>query len=387
VNPDERIKGLRRAPVLLAHLLGQSRYDFVYDQLSISVRGMGLAKRWNLLRAGLNLAWRRAQPWAMPLHVQIELSSLCNLRCSMCPTGNRELQRPGRFMETDLFRRLWDELGPYLLTCSLWAWGESLLHPRFREILAIAERHPVVTMASTNGQVLDREPVLDALLAHPPTYLIVALDGLSDETNAQVRVGARLAPALAGVEYLAREKRRRGQRLPVLILRTIAMKHNQHELPRGRTFAAEHGFDVFALRSLATVPTPAAGAQHDRLIPDAARLRAYEYRNNRRLRRDDFVCMQPFWFPSVFADGTVVACEQDVQASRPLGRVAEGIRFSDLWRGAAAAELRREIRGDRAAPSFCRDCPARDRPRHDVTLEATCLRPGLSPLVLGEREP
>jgi MoaA/NifB/PqqE/SkfB family radical SAM enzyme len=387
VNLAERIHGVLRTPVLLDHLLRQGRYDFVYDQLSISVRGMTAAKRLNLMRAGLNLAWRRLRPWALPLHLQVELSSLCDLRCSFCPTGNRELRRPGRFMAPELFRRLWDELAPTLLTCSLWAWGESLLHPELREMLAIARSRPVVTMASTNGQVLDRKPVVEALLAHPPTYLIVALDGLSDDTNAQVRVGARLAPALAGVAELAREKKRREQRLPVLVLRTIAMKHNQHELPRAKAFAAEHGFDMFALRSLATVPTPAAGAHHDRLIPDAARLRGYEYRDGRRVRRDGFVCMQPFWFPTVFADGTLVGCEQDAQASRSLGRVAGATRFSDLWSGALAEQLRREVREGGESPLFCRECPARDRPRHDVTVEATSLVPGLTPLILDERKP
>jgi len=387
VNLPERIHSLLRAPVLLDQLLRQSRYDFVYDQLSISVRGMSAAKRLNLARAGLNLAWRRLRPWALPLHLQVELSSLCDLRCSFCPTGRRELRRPGQFMRPELFRRLWDELAPTLLTCSLWAWGESLLHPQLREMLAIARSHPVVTLASTNGQVLDREPVVEALLAHPPTYLIVALDGLSDDTNTKVRLGARLAPALAGVAALAREKKRRGQRLPVLVLRTIAMKHNEHELPRAKAFAVEHGFDMFALRSLAAVPTPAAGADHDRLVPDAARLRAYDYLDGRRVRRDNFVCMQPFWFPTVFVDGTLVGCEQDAQASRPLGRIEGTTRFSDLWSGALAEQLRREVRADSEGPLFCRECPARDRLRHDVTVEATSFVPGLSPLVLDERKP
>jgi MoaA/NifB/PqqE/SkfB family radical SAM enzyme len=378
---------LLRAPLIASRLLRDGRYDFVYDGLRISVRGMKPAKQRNLVRAGLNLAWRRLRPWAMPLHVQLELSSLCNLRCPICPTGNRELERPGGFMPVDLFARAWDELGPYLLTSSLWAWGEALLHPELREILAIARRHPVITLLSTNGQILDQERVTSALLAEPPTYLIVALDGLTDATNTQVRVGARLAPALAGVEHLAREKRRRGQRLPILVLRTIAMKHNQHELGRSEDFARAHGFDMFALRSLATVPTPMAGAEHDRRIPDGPQLRAYDYRDGARVEREDHRCMQPFWFPSMFVDGTVVCCEQDVQAKYPLGSLAEPVPWRTVWNGDEAARLRAEVREGGGRLAFCRECPTRDRPRHDLTVEATCFSSGLAPLIWDARKP
>ena len=55
--------------------------------------------------------------------------------------------------------------------------------------------------------------------AHPPTYLIVAIDGLTDETNS-VYQGARLAPALEGVRALADWKERSGHAPLSTCLRT-----------------------------------------------------------------------------------------------------------------------------------------------------------------------
>ena len=83
-------------------------------------------------------------------------------------------------------------MAPYLLTASLWAWGEPLLHPRLKEILRAARKHDVVTLLSTNGQCLDNDRVLEALIEEPPAYLILAIDGLTDQTNSAYRVGARL---------------------------------------------------------------------------------------------------------------------------------------------------------------------------------------------------
>ncbi len=108
------------------------------------------------------------------------------------------------------------EAGPYVLTASLWAWGEPTLHPRLKQVLRAARRHDVITLLSTNGQRLNDERVLEALIEEPPTYLVVASDGLTDETNSAYWAGARIAPILDGVKRLAEMKRRRGQRAPVL---------------------------------------------------------------------------------------------------------------------------------------------------------------------------
>ena len=74
-----------------------------------------------------------------------------------------------------------EEVGPYLVTVVLWAWGEPLLHPQLPEAVRIATRHGVPVLVSTNGQNLGDQKVLEGLIRHPPTYLIVAIDGLVRE--------------------------------------------------------------------------------------------------------------------------------------------------------------------------------------------------------------
>lgn len=140
-----------------------------------------------------------------------------------------------------------DQVGPYLLTLTLWGWGESLLHPELGTILQSAATQPMVTLLSTNGQHLDNARAIEALTRHPPTFLIVAIDGLTDATNARLRVGAKLDPVLRAVRALADQKARTAQTFPILHMRFIAMKHNQHEIPQLAEFAAAHGFDQVAV--------------------------------------------------------------------------------------------------------------------------------------------
>jgi len=376
-----RVQALLRSPLLAARLAA-GRYDFVYDQMPISLRGISWRGRANLLRSGMNLLHRRSRPWSRPLHMQFELTSVCNLRCPVCPTGIGELERNIRYMDADLFERVYAETAPYLLTASLWGWGEPLLHPRLRDILRTASRYPAVTFLSTNGARLGREPVIEALLEFPPTYLIVAVDGLSDETNARFRVGARLEPILAAVRELARLKRVDGRRLPILHMRFMVMEHNEHEVPRVEAFARDQGFDMLSLRTLALVDSERTLRAHQEMIPNSPDFRAYAYDGAERIRLSDYVCMQPFWFPSVYADGRVVSCEQDYNASQPSGSVADGRTFMEVWNGAAAARVRQTVRDRPQDYSFCRNCPSWDRTITDTSFRAVFFDPALSnPLV------
>ena len=78
------------------------------------------------------------QPWSWPVHMQIELTNYCNLKCPVCPTGIGAINRKPLAMDVSLFEQLMDEVGQYLLTLSLWGWGESILHPQLAKILRIA---------------------------------------------------------------------------------------------------------------------------------------------------------------------------------------------------------------------------------------------------------
>lgn len=368
----ERWQYMSRAPRIVWDLAVRNQYSFQFDQMPMVVRGLSVAARLNMLRAGLNLVHRRSGGWSWPLNMQMELTSYCNIRCPVCPVGTKELTRTAQAMDIGLFEQLLAEAGPYLLTLALWGWGEPLLHPQLSSVLKIARRYPAVTMLSTNGQTLDREEVQKALRESPPHYLIVAIDGLCDETNSVYRVGAKLRPALDGVRALAEWKRRTGATLPVLHFRFIAMQHNEHEAPHVREFAEQHGFDMVSIRGLSIFDS--AKNNHELLIPITDGLRAYGYENGKRQARNDFICQYAFSYPTVLADGSVVACDQDYNGKASYGTVSRDRSFADVWFGARAAEVRRTVRDSPHDLSFCRSCAYADRDISSCSMEGYRLR-------------
>lgn len=275
-------------------------------------------------------------------------------------------------MDLDLYQALLRETGDYLLGVFLWAWGEPLLHPRFPDFVRIAREHNVLPLLSTNGQNLDQDRVVEGLLQHPPEHLIVALDGISDETNTKYRVGARLEPALNGVRRLAGLRRERGLTRPRIHMRYIAMNHNAHELPFLEDFARRHHFDYLAIRGLSIIPDKDETA-HARMIPEDGSMRAYAYRSGQRMKRNDYLCQHAFAFPTVLADGTVVVCDQDFNGSRAYGRFGGHASFRDIWFSDQAARVRRESRDRRDESPFCGMCPYADRPLNTCTVKLVPL--------------
>jgi radical SAM protein with 4Fe4S-binding SPASM domain len=373
VRRQERWEYLGRAPRIARDAIARGQYRFTFDTMPMVVRGLSWPSRLNLLAAGLNLAHRRLRPWSWPLHMQVELTSFCELECPVCPTGIGKLERSSSAIDPELFEQVVGEAGPYLLTLSLWAWGEPLLYKHLERALAITARYPMTTLLSTNGQSLNSRRVQEALRPHPPTYLIVAIDGLSDETNSVYRKGARLAPALEGVRALADWKQRSGSRYPVLHCRFIAMRQNEHELPALREFATAAGFDMVSLRSLSIIDS--ASEAHQDMVPVNELLRAYRYEQGRRVHRHDFVCQHAFSFPTILADGTVVACDQDFNGQQAYGVVKKGGAFRDVWLGARASEVRRTVRDNSGEYSFCRNCAYADRPISRCSFASYAVRP------------
>jgi radical SAM protein with 4Fe4S-binding SPASM domain len=376
MTPYVRRQYLKRAPRLLWDILVRGRHDFIFDLMPMRSVEMDLPKRVNLLKSGMNLLHRRLKPWSMPINFQVEPTNYCNLECPVCACGAGLLTRPRGNMDLNLYRRLMDEIGPYLLNILLWGWGEPLLHPEFPEFVRIARGHGVNPLLSTNGQNLIEERVQEGLLREPPDILIVSVDGLTQDAYNAYRIGADLEKMLAGVRRLAELKRARNQDRPVLNMRMIATKQNERQIGQARDFAVRHQFDMLTIRTMVCID--AGKSAYGRFLPERDDYRSYRYENGRRVQRQDYQCQNAFAFPAMLLDGSVVPCDQDFNAQHSFGRFGNGATFRDIWFSRQAADVRKTIRKDRESYSTCRNCPFADRVASACTIQMHDLRTGRS---------
>ena len=94
-------------------------------------------------------------------HVVFEISGKCNARCKWCVTGNgnRKGERGGKVLAPDLFEKAVSYLQDNHIIQKdalffLYNWGEPLLNPHFKKIIAILNRLNIRYVISTNASML-----------------------------------------------------------------------------------------------------------------------------------------------------------------------------------------------------------------------------------------
>ena len=90
-----------------------------------------------------------------PERIVIEMTPLCNLSCKMCPRNYIEAHKG--FITEELWMKLVDDIQSHrddAIVLPFWR-GESLLHPRFAELIRYALKRKIRIHLSTNGHVLD----------------------------------------------------------------------------------------------------------------------------------------------------------------------------------------------------------------------------------------
>lgn len=93
--------------------------------------------------------------------INIEISNICNLKCSFCPEVDRNKQVMGVSQFGEILSKVagrTEEVVPHLL-------GEPLNHPHFAQILEEAQRFGVKLNLTTNGVLINEER--SKLLLHP----------------------------------------------------------------------------------------------------------------------------------------------------------------------------------------------------------------------------
>src|SRR5262249_31802258 len=122
------------------------------------------AKYENLLLAMLEQYAGVEEVQSYPCVLTLDPSSACGLRCPMCPVSYETPVRSRVMLEWKLFERLLDEVGPYLLMCDLFSWGEPLLNKHLPEILKKLRSHQVEMRMSSSLSVAIPDEVVNALV-------------------------------------------------------------------------------------------------------------------------------------------------------------------------------------------------------------------------------
>lgn len=305
---------------------------------------------------------RPETPLGWPTHLQIEPTTHCNLRCLLCPV-NTGLNRPPGHMDFTVFQKVVDEVGEYVFFILLWDWGEPFLNPQIYDMIRYASERRIKLISSTNGHLLAQRDHADRVVRSGLDTLIVALDGVTQETYEKYRQGGNLDDVLRGIRTLVARKQALNSKTPLINLRFLVMRHNEHEMPKLPELAKSLGVDALTFNTLnshcqETDSTRRAllEAQYQELLPRNRQYQRFRYTqagDKKRVARNP--CKRLWNNPAIHWDGTVTSCFFDYGEQRKLGNVKTDT-LTAIWRGAQYRKLRRAFRRGWGKLTLCRDC-------------------------------
>ncbi|MFC2162698.1 radical SAM/SPASM domain-containing protein [Candidatus Altiarchaeota archaeon] len=117
-----------------------------------------------------------------PVELNIEVSTVCNLRCIYCESGHK----PPQFLTPEGFTKILAAL-PAIPCVEFVGLGETLMNPQIDELIGIARKKGMYTSITTNGTLLTKD-MISRLESAGLNELAVSLDLPSKEVEA-IRCG------------------------------------------------------------------------------------------------------------------------------------------------------------------------------------------------------
>jgi len=274
----------------------------------------------------------------LPVRLWVEATSVCNLRCVMCPNKDLKKEEKG-FLEFGLFQKIIDEARSFVFDVNLIHRGEGLLHPDFPHLVKYAHEAGITTKFHTNATLLDREKSLE-LIEAGLDQISFSFDGYDKKTYESIRTNADFEKTIANIVEFLKVKQELKSKTPYAVLEIIDFP----DLYKPVDSRSKQAF----LKNFQGLPLN--------------RFEIKEMHNwageigQTRAKRKYSPCTFLWQALVIFWDGSVLPCTQDFHGYYDLGNVQEQ-SLAQIWNGEKMVRLRQKVlRQDIADLETCSQC-------------------------------
>jgi len=283
-----------------------------------------------------------------PLLVDLELASVCNLKCPMCYTISPEFRKKvnAKLMDMELYRQIIDEIAGHVPAIRLSLRGESFLHKNIVECIRYAKEKGIGEVSSlTNGAKLTGQFLKDCIDAGID-WITISIDGVG-ATYEKIRKPIKFDEILDHVQEIHAYKKENGLHRPVIKIQGIwpAIKENPQLY-----------YDTFAPYTDLVAFNP---------------LIDYRTRDEDVVYVNEFSCPQQYQRLVIGADGLVMKCSNDEENEEVIGDVNQET-VHEVWHGEKMQQVRNLLKDPQGfkQSKVCRQCYL---PRKTLEDESTMI--------------
>ena len=277
---------------------------------------------------------------SVPIHLDIELTTHCNLKCSFCPLTQDKTIKPQN-MSIKMVKRIIDEFslkgGSSIKFVYL---GEPLLYPYLGEVIKYAKDKEIIdTIIATNGNLLNEKNIIE-LIQSGLDKIIFSVDSIHPRIYRDIRVNGSLSKVLRGLILFQYLRDKLKSKTPEIQIQAISMQQNYMEL-------------IFKYYR-----------EFYKDFVDRIRISPYclDYQNKKEIgETPSFHCPSPFRRMTVRVNGDISVCCGSRIDSKILGNIRKNT-LEEIWNSQKFREIRSLMKNGKShLIKCCRFC---DHRRH-----------------------
>ncbi len=281
-----------------------------------------------------------------PLNLDIEASSMCNLKCPMCPrTLAVAKEGPGKasryfvHFDFDLFKRLIDEAAELGVPALKLNWlGEPLMNPRIADMVRYAKEKGIEDVIMNTNAVLLTEEMSRALISAGIDRLFFSFEAPDKETYEKIRVGAKFENVLGNIARFNEIRKEMGALSPSTRVSMVMLPELENTMEAYKKLF-EGIVDVVAYDEFMDY-------ENDYLA----------LLNERKGLR--FACADLWHRIIIGADGEIAVCCVDHSASCNIGNIKD-MTIKEAWNSPRLKEIRDLHQNMRWFDvDICKGCPS-----------------------------
>lgn len=272
-----------------------------------------------------------------PPVIWIEPTSICNLKCGMCPTGKGKVrEKSNGVMEKETFKRIVSQMqGRTVIRTALFFRGEPLINQNIVEMVKIAAVAGFNPYFHSNGTLMNRD-IAERLIEAGLNYISFSFDGATKSVYEKHRRGGIFEKTLSNIRGFLEAKMESTGNKPHVVIQSIDFDDLGDNSAIQALFVGlpVDQFNLVPLHNWSGEITECKAKGEGQVYP----------------------CPDPWQRLTICWDGTVVGCCNDMLQKFVLGNVLEQ-DIMKIWNGEKMKELRHLMEyGKNVDHPLCKGC-------------------------------
>ena len=271
-----------------------------------------------------------------PLHLDIEVTSSCNLKCPFCATTYSKFNNG--YMKWETAKKILDEAGEKgLYACKFNFRGEPLLHKELGRFIKYAKDKGIIDVFFNTNAVFLTEEKAKMLIDTGLDRLTISFEGFDKTVYERNRVGANFEEVVANVERLRSLRDKLGVSKPKIRVQTVLIPELKDCMDNYVAFW-EDRVDQVSYNDM----EPSVDTVLQRI----------------KQVKSTWICPFPYQRMTIMWDGTVTACKNDYNGKLALGNINHD-SLEKCWIHSLKTLREQHRKGLAHEIQACRECPLR----------------------------